>query len=95
MSIIKSITDYFKKNPNLNKEETPEGICPNCWGEQEYGGKFYEAVRNYHNDINSHDPHDGWVKEYADKYLLNIQLQQENDELVCQTCKVSYRLSKD
>lgn len=95
MSLIKSLTDYFKKNPTNKTEEAPDGICPNCWGEQEYGGKFYEASRNYNNDINSHDPHVGWVKEYANKYLLNIELQKKDDQLVCQNCKLTYRLSEE
>lgn len=23
---------------------TPEGICPNCWGKQEWDGEYYEFM---------------------------------------------------
>ncbi len=81
-----------KKEKGETKEnEAPEGICPNCWGKQEYGGKFYEAVRNYDVDINSHNPKKGWVEQYAEKSLLNIELKQEGEGYVCKTCKLTYR----
>ncbi len=87
-----SFLDFFKKNKSLSGEASPEGYCPNCWGRQEYGGEFYEAVRNYSHDVNAHDPHDGWVLDYAKKHLDGIQLVREDDHKVCQNCKVTYRL---
>ncbi|MDM9630685.1 hypothetical protein [Robiginitalea aurantiaca] len=87
-----SFLDFFKKNKSLSGEASPEGYCPNCWGRQEYGGEFYEAVRNYSHDVDAHDPHDGWVLDYAKKHLDGIQLVREDDHKVCQNCKVTYRL---
>jgi hypothetical protein len=90
MNTITTLLNYLKKNPTLNKEEGPEGYCPNCWGRQEYGGKFYEVAKNYEADINSSNPSVGWVQEYANKHLSGIVLQTKNDELVCQNCKLTY-----
>ena len=64
---------FFDKG--LPKGESPEMICPNCWGKQEYGGQFYRAIKNEKIDVNQASKHIGWVQEYADKHLLKIQLQ--------------------
>ena len=91
INIFESLINYLKKNPTPGDGNTPEGLCPNCWGQQEYGGKFFEAVRNYQTDINASDPSVGWVKDYADKYLSGIELKKEDDQWVCQKCKLTYR----
>lgn len=95
MNLLNVLIDFLKKEASFPEKNVPEGLCPNCWGRQEYGGKFYEAVRNYKTDINSTDPKVGWIQEYANKHLLNIQLQKKNDYLVCQNCKLTYHPSKE
>ena len=39
MNLIENIKAYFKKKSE-NKEtgNAPEGVCPNCWGRQEWEG---------------------------------------------------------
>ncbi|MBK8504674.1 MAG: hypothetical protein IPL46_22175 [Saprospiraceae bacterium] len=44
MTIIESIKNVLLGN-NQGKD-SPEGYCPNCWGTQQYSGKFYEAIKN-------------------------------------------------
>ena len=44
MDLIQSLTDFFKRPKDETKGETPEGLCPNCWGQQQYDGKFRELV---------------------------------------------------
>lgn len=91
MNIVHALLDFLKKKRRPDEKNVPEGLCPNCWGKQEYGGKFFEVAKNYNVDINSKDPSVGWVKEYADKYLLGIELKQQNGKLLCQKCKRTYR----
>ena len=90
-NILKSLLNFLKKKPSPGDGKTPDGLCPNCWGQQEYGGKFFEAVRNYDVDINAKNPQTGWVKEYADKHLTRITLKKQADQLVCESCKVVYK----
>ncbi len=94
MNIIESLLSYLKKNRDLNKDDAPDGLCPNCWGRQEYGGKFYEAVKNHGLDVNSKDPNVGWVKEYAEKHLKGIRLEQSEDSVACPSCKLRYKLKE-
>jgi hypothetical protein len=94
MNFIKSLVSFFKKHPVYDDQKTPEGFCPNCWGRQEYGSKFYEVAKNYNTDINSSDPQLGWIQEYANKNLTGIVLQPKNDKIVCQNCKLIYSHEK-
>lgn len=95
MNRILSLLAYLKKSSEHSKESAPNGYCPNCWGKQEYGGKFYKAVKNYKTDINTIDPKSGWIQDYVNKNLSGIQLQKKNDELVCQNCKLTYHPTKE
>jgi hypothetical protein len=92
MSLVNSLLSFLQKtSAETNNNAVPEGFCPNCWGREEYGGQFFEAVKNHRTDINSIDPRVGWIQDYADKHLSGIQLKQESDHFVCPKCKVTYR----
>lgn len=89
-----SLIDALKSFLQSNKKEVPKTHCPNCWGRQDYGGKFYEAALN--EGINSGNLSEkvGWVEAYAQKHLLDIELTKtQDDEMVCSSCKVRYKPS--
>ena len=92
MNIVKSLVEYLKSDRRSEKQQTPEGLCPNCWGRQEYGGNFYDAVQNHGLDVNTKDPQVGWVKEYAEKHLKGIMLRGDDETAACQACKINYKL---
>ena len=94
MNIVTSVLYFLKAHKRQDKEEAPEGLCPNCWGRQEYGGNFYEAVKNHGLDVNSKYPEIGWIKDYAETHLKGIALHRQGDKLVCESCKISYRLEE-
>lgn len=84
MSIVDRLLFFLKKSP---QSETPDGFCPNCWGRAEYAGKFYEAVNN----IDETDPQVGWIQDYANKHLLDIELTKADGDLACPKCKMQYK----
>ena len=46
MNIAENIKRFFKaKNNNEATAEAPEGICPNCWGRQEWEGNYYKLMK--------------------------------------------------
>ena len=92
MNIVTSLLDYLKAYKRPDKEEAPDGLCPNCWGRQEYGGNFYEAVKNHGLDVNTKYPEVGWIKDYAETHLKGIKLEQKDDSIGCPSCKISYKL---
>lgn len=90
MDSANAILNHLKETPANN---TPDGYCPNCWGRQEYGGQFYESVKEINIDINKPNPTLGWIQEYAAKNLAPIRLKKEGDGLSCANCQLTY--SKD
>ncbi len=94
MSTINPLKKHLKKAHEKRGTAPPEGYCPNCWGRQEYGGKFYEAAKNYETDVNTKNPNLGWVQDYANKHLKGIALKPHDEGLVCEHCKVVYRPEK-
>ena len=89
MSITENVLEYLKRG---KKEDlAPRSLCPNCWGKQEYGGQFYEAVKNHGLDVNTTNPEIGWIQDYAEKHLANIKLEDHGNEYVCPACKITYR----
>jgi protein-arginine kinase activator protein McsA len=93
MNLVTSLLNYLKKKDTPEEQKAPEGLCPNCWGREEYGGHFYAMVKNENLDVNSKDAKVGWVQAYANKHLTDIALKKQNhtDDLVCEKCKVSYK----
>lgn len=91
MNLLSSLLAYLRENQEKPDKEAPEGLCPNCWGRQEYGGNFYEAVKNHGLDVNTKQPEVGWIKDYAEKHLKGIRLETSDDSVACSKCKISYR----
>ncbi|MEM7106530.1 MAG: hypothetical protein AAF502_25625 [Bacteroidota bacterium] len=91
MSVIEALISYFRRTKANN--EVPEGFCPNCWGKQEYEGKFLEALNNEKIDLNNIDNKKGWIQAYATRNFEGIKIDQSNDLFECPTCKLAYRPS--
>jgi len=89
MTLLEVVTKALRKNQA--QIDVPDGYCPNCWGKQEYGGQFFEAIKNENVDINAVNEKKGWILDYAEKHLFSIRLQPKDDMLVCQVCKLTYR----
>jgi hypothetical protein len=92
MSLVKSLINFLKKKDTSEELAAPEGICPNCWGREEYGGHFYERVKQENLNVHSKESNVGWINAYANKHLAGIALKRtgKGEELICQSCKVSY-----
>lgn len=88
MSILDSIKTFLNKKESNQTVEAPEGFCPNCWGRQEYGGQFYEAMKNEGISISNIDQKQGWIQDYVNKNLNGIVLKGEKQ--TCSVCYASY-----
>jgi hypothetical protein len=44
MDVFESIRKVLLEK-RADNNPVPEGYCPNCWGREEYGGKFYSAIK--------------------------------------------------
>ncbi|MEH6704100.1 MULTISPECIES: hypothetical protein [Galbibacter] len=87
-SIVDSVKRYFKsKENNDSVGKSPEGICPNCWGSQEWEGQFYELMRA--KDVNPlHDNYNNFIKEFVTQHISGIILDEHT--YTCVTCQIKY-----
>ena len=97
MDLLQSLLSFLKKKDTPEALKAPEGLCPNCWGRDEYGGHFYERVKQENLDINSNDANVGWINAYANKNLKGIALRRtgNGEEMICDKCKISYQHSDE
>lgn len=86
MNLYKSIKSFLLKKSTNEKIEAPEGLCPACWGRQEYGGKFFEAIKKEKIDVTKIDAKKGWIQDYAEKNLSDIILHKKGHSLTCSVC---------
>ncbi len=87
MSLLQNLKDYFKNKEN--KDETaiaPVGVCPNCFGKQEWDGEYYKFMKGQ-NANPSEAVYNSFVQDVARK-LDKITIKE--NAYSCETCKMTY-----
>ena len=88
MNIIQNLKDYFKKKENNDNAGTaPKGVCPNCFGKQEWDGEYFKFMKG-ENGNPSEAVYTSFVKDVARK-LDKITI--HKDTYTCETCKMVYK----
>ena len=90
MSLIHSLLEYFSKPKEEVEGTTPEGLCPNCWGRQEYDNVIREMYMDKQIDVNNHKAHYAFVQDYIVNHVNGIKLIKGTSSYECPTCKVKY-----
>ncbi len=83
MNIAENIIKFFKAKSNRETTDlAPEGVCPNCWGRQEWEGNYYELMkaRNITPESNTYNSFINEVVTKLDKITL------KDDSYECTTC---------
>ena len=81
---------FFKHPKHETKGKTPEGYCPNCWGEQEYDHVIRELYDDKQIDVNKHEAHYAFIQNFMVTYLDGIHLKRGNNSFECPTCHKEY-----
>ena len=88
MSLIKNLKNYFtKKENNELTGDAPEGICPNCWGKQEWDGEFYEFMKGSKNEKRN-ETYNNFINKIVESNIDGIAI--NKDTYTCKTCSVNY-----
>ena len=91
MNLKENLNRFFKaKISNDVTEAAPEGVCPNCWGRQEWEGEFYKRIKAKNRNSDSND-YKNFIDEVVSK-LDKITLKEDTYE--CTTCHVQYKGGK-
>jgi hypothetical protein len=89
---IEKLIQFFKQSREVTKNKVPEGICPNCWGEQEYDNKIRTMYEEKQIDVNNHAMNYAFIQEFVVTQLNGIHLIKEDERLVCSICLRRHRI---
>lgn len=81
--MIEKLINYIK---GTDKNEVPEGLCPNCWGEQKYGDMIREKYIDQQIDVNNNKSNYAFIQKFVVTHLNGIKLKKTNRGLECPTC---------
>lgn len=89
MDIVDSILNYFKSKKGIkipkNEQHAPEGLCPVCWGYQEYDGKIRKLFKDKQVDVNNHQDSYLLIQDFVKKNVDSLKLIEGEIES-CPTC---------
>ena len=86
--ILENIKAFFEKKANGEKVgKAPEGVCPNCWGREEWDNHYYKEIKDQ-NILPGSEEHNSFVKKIADRF--GDYPYKNGTKYVCQDCKIEY-----
>jgi hypothetical protein len=86
--MIETLINFFKQSSKETKNKVPAGICPNCWGEQEYDTQIRELYEDKQIDVNNHSTNYAFIQDFMVNHLQGIKLKKGNSGIECPTCRV-------
>jgi hypothetical protein len=87
MGIITNLLNYFTPSDSQNPE-TPDGLCPNCWGNQEYDNIIREMYEDKQIDVNNKEANHAFIQEFVVNRVSGITLKKGANGYTCPTCKI-------
>ncbi|NND77478.1 MAG: hypothetical protein HKN39_04790 [Flavobacteriales bacterium] len=81
----------IKRDPII---EAPVGVCPNCWGKQEWDNKYIELAKDKQIDVNNKAQDHAFIQEFVVNHLDGIKLKKERDYYHCPQCSLKYHTHK-
>ena len=87
MSIVENLISFFKQPASETAGKAPEGVCPTCWGIQEYDGEVRELYKDKQIDVNNHEANHNFIKEIVVARIDGIKLVKGTSGFVCPNCK--------
>jgi len=88
--MIESILQFFKRPKEETSNVVPEGLCPNCWGSQEYDNQIRELYQDKQIDVNNHAANHAFIQEFVVANLKGIKLTKGNNGVECPTCHAKF-----
>jgi len=77
MEFVKRLVDFFKKTEEETKDNAPEGVCPVCWGYQEYDGKIRKLFKDKQIDVNNHKDSYMIIQDFLVNHIDGIKLKKD------------------
>lgn len=81
----------FKKEKSDEFDIVPKGVCPNCWGDQEYGNVIREKYKDAQIKVNNKESKYAFIQDFIVTNLDGIKLKSAVHGTECPTCKISFK----
>ena len=82
--LAQKIKNYFsKKENNDDSMKSPDGMCPTCWGFNEWDNEYYEVIRDKHLTAGG-DVYDSFISKIVDKHVNTTH--KHNNVYICTSC---------
>lgn len=85
MNLIENLVDFFKKPEKETEDATPQGLCPVCWGYQEYDKKIRKLYKDKQVDVINHKASFMLIQNFVVQNIDGIKIK-EGAVLACPTC---------
>ena len=88
MKLLEALINLLKTKNTGEEVAAPEGVCPNCWGKQEWDGEYYKFKKGEKGNPST-ATYNSFIQDVArklDKITIN------KNTYTCQTCKVEHKL---
>ena len=86
MTIFESIKNFISSGNHLKENAVPEGVCPACWGHQEYGNQVREIVADHQVDVNAGRENYNFIKKFVVEHVEGIHLKNGLKGHECPRC---------
>lgn len=77
----KKNSDYFS-----NDELQTAGVCPNCWGEQEYDRVIRDLPSDKQINVNNGEAKHAFIQAFVTTHVDGIHLKKGTSSMVCEKC---------
>jgi hypothetical protein len=84
--MIEILRSFFSRPESDTKDKVPEGVCPNCWGKQEYDNKFRKLYNEKQIDVNNHKAQRAFIQKFVVEHINGIKLRRGDSGLECPSC---------
>ncbi|MGW8123607.1 hypothetical protein ACV07N_13195 [Roseivirga echinicomitans] len=85
MGFCENLLEFFKQPEEKTKDSAPEGVCPVCWGYQEYDHKIRVLLADEQLDVNHKKKKDMIMRKFVKKHIDGIRLLTP-EEQACPKC---------
>ncbi len=83
-TLLQNIKNYFTaKEEGENSNDAPKGMCPVCWGHDEWDGKQYQIVKDKHLTP-GHEQYESFISKIAEKHVKTTH--KHENTYICTTC---------
>ena len=94
MGLLDKLVGLLTSTEKPSEEALLEaGVCPNCWGKQEYANEYREIVKdktksNINKDASGQK---AFIEQFVETHLTGIQLKNDGEHLTCASCTGKFK----